>query len=288
MPTMPKSPALVCLLGVLLSACRGDASRRALPTSIATVAPEPRPTVGPPRIMSRAETRNLLLDALRERPGDAALLRRQVARMDSTDARFVPPARLTSTTETTADDPATWPKAQIVEPTVMASLTPPHPFVYASMYHNGHLGRIDLKYTLSDSKGTLQTYDHTTSDFNVWGRLRFSLATQSVQVFTSATCGAVLRAEALFTSYYVINPLDIPLGEFGTIPATVGGQTNVKGDGQAEQGPCADSGSGGGPSSGDSSYSYIHMECWYTDWYNGDGTYLFTTFDGCTMTVMEA
>jgi hypothetical protein len=273
---MPAAVLVATMCGA--AACDDGLAPKARPPLAVPQGVTPLP---PPRAMSRAETDTMLAHAASRGDSAAGLALRR--RSDLDHGRMATPQRVATSPD--PSDPATWGVVQILSPEVLMSLYPVNEaYVLADMYHNGHVGEIDLSFTIRNSQGqTLQSVGPEHFSKTRWGLVTsFDLMQASMQIYPSAACGLSGYAGATFRAYWTTFPFPVSFGAY-TLPIGVYGKTTVAaGPAYAEQPPCASSSPGGygGENTNGSGYWLTYTECSGFDYYI-NGYYVYSTITSC-------
>ena len=186
------------------------------------------------------------------------------------------------------NDPATWGRAHIYSPSVLASLNPGESFALAEMYHDGQVGIVKLSFQLTRLDGSmLQPYGPSeVKRYNIHAPRIRQHVHNSVQIHPPFTCGQNLVAQGEFVSYNLIIPLPIDLPVID-IPMLAGSKDQVSGANVSTQSPCPGpdgGGSGGTPpggGGGGGGYYVAYSYCWGFDVYS-DGRYVYSVVQGCS------
>lgn len=192
--------------------------------------------------------------------------------------------------------PSTWGPARIYNTKLIASIGDVQ-FVYGEMTFGGTVGKIDLSYDLFDAQGRaiMSSGPRSYTDWNLLAPLSTNTMKATLSLYLGYECGRKLGGRGGFSTFYVSIPFSITIPPV-TIPPQHYGSTYVDRYDTDEAPPCPpdredegddtgndDSGDSGGPSGN----TYTINMCHYIDWYNGDGTFLFTEFVGCETISIE-
>lgn len=222
----------------------------------------------------------------------------------STLAAELPTAELAlaeSELSTLDPDPATWGPAQISMWDVGAKIGTPgvahENYAFATVRHNGHMGETTLAATIRDSRGNVvQEYRRTIPDRNWFGPLLFKTLMHSINLMPPTACGHSIAVTGAVAAWFL--PLVPSRYDLYYQPSLPGYTARGKSAGDAQP-ACPtddedegddtgdDTGDDSGDSGGSTGNSYTINMCHYIDWYNGDGTFLFTEFVGCETITLE-
>lgn len=185
-----------------------------------------------------------------------------------------------------SDDPADR-IAIIYDYRVLASLNPDNSFVYATMTHDGHVGKIELNYTISRQDGTVVSRfgPETQTRINPLGKWNRQNVDLLVNIASPGSCGFHLLAWATFQSYYVGNPWGTIDAGPVDIPEFRGPITYKSASGESRQSDCpiptGGPGGGGGGGGDGGGYYLTYTSCWGFDVYS-DGQYVYSVVLGCS------
>ena len=240
--------------------------------------PAPSPIIAPPRVLSDAEAIGVFTRAAAR--GDSSAARELQSVADVRQGRVAAPQRIDGADP---NDPTTWGDARIYDPHLFVSLNSGDAYAIASMRYDGHIGFIDLKYSLSELGGReVQDWGPVRKmEFNPLGVYHRAWLQHGVQL-SLGSCGYRMDASAFFGTWFIVLPLPTNIG-FMTLPQGTTGETYDNAYEHAQQQSCSPSnqnpGSGGGDGGG-SGYWLTYTECNGYDYYV-NGVYVFSAIEVC-------
>jgi hypothetical protein len=209
--------------------------------------------------------------------GDSSALRYVLQRDREADAAVLMPTRYQLAQN---DD---WNvKPIIYDHRVLAHLISDNPLVYATMTHDGHVGKIRLGYdlTFQDGSHVASFGPVTQTGFNPLGRFNRQNIDMHVDVGLPGQCGYRIRASGDFESYNINNPYSIDLGPID-LPSFRSQSALAADHEDGAQADCVIPTRGGGGGGGDSGYYLVYTECWGYHLYSG-GSYVGSVIEGCS------
>jgi hypothetical protein len=181
--------------------------------------------------------------------------------------------------------PEEYPPARITLPMTSVNVGGAQVTVTASMTVYGDYGLqtiTPLMTHVEDAMGWSASDFQPVQDFKDNPQSRISTWNMSTVISVEAPQECGLRAEASTAHEAWWNLLPAPRLPLSMMPEWMRlGRTNTGSSGSSDQPSCSGAGGPGGGGNDGGGQLMGHYVCYSRDWYDGDGNYLFTIFEGC-------